>query len=199
MWCAPVPCLYLWLLAALAPTCLSYIREPRSRFIIQTWQRAKITTFNLLVMLFQCSPGWLWPSLLLAHVQLGVDQEFSVASLQSFFPAGCPPGIILLVQDLACPYAECFQAYKRDQYLNVLKSLRERIALVTAPHPFLFTAQGLCSERKRENWTAQKLLWPFGQWKHQKEFNNIWSFKFSSVWEGRFGLFMAGLAINVFW
>lgn len=122
-----------------------------SRFIIQTWQRAKITTFNLLVMLFQCSPGWLWPSLLLAHVQLGVDQEFSVASLQSFFPAGCPPGIILLVQDLACPYAECFQTYKRDQYLNVLKSLRERIALVTAPHPFLFTAQGLCSERKREN------------------------------------------------
>lgn len=122
MWCAPVPCLYLWLLAALAPTCLSYIREPRSRFIIQTWQRAKITTFNLLVMLFQCSPGWLWPSLLLAHVQLGVDQEFSVASLQSFFPAGWPPGIILLVQDLACPYAECFQAYKRDQYLNMFSN-----------------------------------------------------------------------------
>lgn len=69
---------------------------------------------------------------------------------------------------------------------HVLKSLRERIALVTAPHPFLFTAQGLCSERRRENWTVQKLLWPFGQWKHQKEFNNIWSFKFSSVWEGRY-------------
>lgn len=69
---------------------------------------------------------------------------------------------------------------------HVLKSFRERIALVTAPHPFLFTVQGLCSERSRENWTVQKMLWPFGQWKH-KEFNNIWSFKFSTVWKGRYG------------
>lgn len=69
---------------------------------------------------------------------------------------------------------------------HVLISFKERITLVTGPHPFLFTAHGLCTER-RENWTVQKLFWPFGQWNHQQEFNNIWSFTFSSVWEGRYG------------
>lgn len=98
--------------------------------------------------------------MLLAHVLLGVDQEFSVASLHSFFSAGWPPGIFLLVQDFCWMFSGL-----RERPVNkgVLKSFGERIALVTAPHPFLFTAQGLCSERTRENLNSAETVvafWP---------------------------------------
>lgn len=120
-----MPWLYLWLLAAQAPACLSYIEKPRSRFIFQTWQKAKITTFSLLVILFQCSPGWHWPSLLQVYVAGSRSAWcWPVLTILSCFsayllPSWLAPRIILLVQDLACPYAGCFQAYKRDRYLNM--------------------------------------------------------------------------------
>lgn len=167
MWCPPIPWLYLWLLAALTPACLSYIEEPRSRFIIQTWQRAKITTFSLLVMLFQCSPGWHWPSL-----------------LQVYVAGSCSTWCWPMLTILSCFYAKLLSSWlapwdyspcarlgmslcwlfsglqERPISKHVLKSFRERIALVTGPHPFPFTAQGLCTEKRRESWTVQELLWP---------------------------------------
>lgn len=97
--------------------------------------------------------------MLLAHIQLGFDQEFSVASLQSFFPAGWPSGIILLVQDLACPYVACFLTYKRDLCLNMFSDHSGKDCFSHCSSPFsLYCPRPLLRGEERELNSAETVV-----------------------------------------
>lgn len=161
-----------------------YSREQRSSLSVCWWCSSSATQDG--IGLLCCK------RMLLADVQLGVDQELSVASLQSVFPAGWPPGIILLVQDLACPNAGCFLTYKGDQYLNMFSNhsgkrlLWSLLLTLFSLLPKAFAQRGV--ERIEQDRNCCGLL-ANGNIRRNLTFESSSSLQSET----------AGMAINVFW